>query len=304
MRNYFDRLNVMRSSMLAAIDEHLKPFLHTIIENASRVATTDEITLDFIEKVEGGWVVMNEARSKRLSKVYATHAEAVKRLREIEYFKHATHDGKKVGDAVDEARAAFAKQWPRQRMEFIVEPMAKDVPKFNANQLNKQLSAAIGEKASLDIVGSEAWIASAAAEWTAENVALIKSIPDQFFSDIEKTVTREVADGARWEEIAATLQDRYDVTASRAKLIARDQIGKFNGDLTRVRQADLGITKFIWRTVGDERVRTDETAGENEGHQERNGKTYSWDDPPEGETPGEPIQCRCSAEAVVEGFED
>ncbi len=291
MAAYLRRLNAMRADMLQAVETHVSPLLHTLAATASRVATTDSITLDFIEKVEGGWVVMNEARTKRLSKVYSSREEAVKRLREIEYFKNHTNDAKKVGEAVDEARAAFAKQWPRQRMEFIVEPIAKDLPKFNAGQLNKQLSAAIGEKVSLDIVGSEAWVASAAAEWTAENVALIKSIPDQFFSEIEKTITREVADGARWEELAATLQERYDVTASRARLIARDQIGKFNGDLNRVRQTDLGVTHFQWQSMGDERVR--------DSHREYNGKIYAWDDGPDGLTPGEDYQCRCTAIPII-----
>ena len=41
-----------------------------------------------IVKVKGGWVVMNKTGTKRLSRVYKDHADAVKRLREIETFKH------------------------------------------------------------------------------------------------------------------------------------------------------------------------------------------------------------------------
>ncbi len=303
MNTYTARINRMRADMIASVREHVVPILEAIAAEASRVATTDAvITLDFIEKVEGGWVVMNKERTKRLSKVYSSREEAVKRLQEIEYFKHQDmhHDAKKtVGEGIDEARAAFAKKWPRSAMASIVEPIARDVPTFQANQLNRQLSAAIGSTISLDVVGSEAWIANAAAEWTHESVALIKSIPDFFFPELEKYLTREVADGARWEELATTIEQRYDVTASRARLIARDQIGKFVGDLNRVRQQDLGINSFVWRTMGDERVRDDETAGPGEGHVERNGKTYRWDDPPEGETPGQPVQCRCYGEAVI-----
>ncbi len=47
---------------------------------------------------------------------------------------------------------------------------------------------------------------------------------------------------------------------------------------------------YIWRTVGDSKVRS--------AHAERNGKTYSWDDPPEGGHPGEAPNCRCRAEDV------
>lgn len=231
----------------------------------------------------------------RADMIAAVREHVVPVLEELaaEASRIATTDAKKrdVGDAVDAARAAFEKKWPKPRVEAIVEPIAKEVPTFSAKQLNKQLSAAIGETISLDIVGSEAWVAAAAREWTSENVALIKSIPAEFFPDLEKRLTSAIADGARWEELALDIEARYGVTASRAKLIARDQIGKFNGDLNRVRQTDLGITKFIWRSMGDERVRDD--------HVERNGQTFEWSDPPEGETPGEPIMCRCFAEAVI-----
>jgi hypothetical protein len=48
--------------------------------------------------------------------------------------------------------------------------------------------------------------------------------------------------------------------------------------------------KYIWHTVGDGKVRS--------AHAERDGKTFSWDDPPEGGHPGEAPNCRCTAEDV------
>ncbi|MEE8393530.1 MAG: phage minor head protein, partial [Rhodospirillales bacterium] len=42
---------------------------------------------------------------------------------------------------------------------------------------------------------------------------------------------------------------------------------------------------YIWRTVGDSKVRSS--------HAERDGKVFSWDDPPEGGHPGEAPNCRC-----------
>lgn len=209
-----------------------------------------------------------------------------------------------IGDDIDKARRRFEASWPRERMVKVVEPIARDIAKFNARNLNKTLSAAIGQSASLDIVGSEPWIAHAVAEFVAENVALIRTIPSVFFSDLEKLLTRSIADGARWEDLAQIIEDRYDVTASRARLIAKDQVNKFVGDLNRVRMQDLGIDRFIWRTMGDERVRTDQTEGPDMGHRERNGREYAWADPPNGETPGEPINCRCYSEPVLPEIED
>ncbi len=48
--------------------------------------------------------------------------------------------------------------------------------------------------------------------------------------------------------------------------------------------------KYIWRTRGDSKVRSE--------HADRDGKTYSWNDPPEGGHPGEAPNCRCRAEEV------
>ena len=40
-----------------------------------------------IRKVPGGYVVLSE-KGKRLSKILKTYKQAVKRLRQVEYFKH------------------------------------------------------------------------------------------------------------------------------------------------------------------------------------------------------------------------
>ena len=45
---------------------------------------------------------------------------------------------------------------------------------------------------------------------------------------------------------------------------------------------------YIWRTVGDDRVRSK--------HAEREGEIFNWHVPPEGGHPGEDYNCRCWAE--------
>lgn len=48
--------------------------------------------------------------------------------------------------------------------------------------------------------------------------------------------------------------------------------------------------EYIWRTEGDGKVRPS--------HAERDGKKFSWDNPPEGGHPGDAPNCRCTAEDV------
>lgn len=195
-----------------------------------------------------------------------------------------------LGDIIDEISNVYFDKWTRREFVKVVRPVAVEVEQFEAAALNGTLMEALGAALTTDVVGNEPWLQGAIADFTRENVALIKTIPEQFFSELEKTLSREIADGARWEDLAAAVEERYSVSESRAEVIARDQVSKFNGDLARTRQQELGVDRFVWRTMGDERVR--------EEHAVLNGNTYSWEDPPDG-GPGEAIMCRCYSEPDV-----
>jgi SPP1 gp7 family putative phage head morphogenesis protein len=80
---------------------------------------------------------------------------------------------------------------------------------------------------------------------------------------------------------------------SHASLIARDQIGKLHGELNRARQEAAGIDRFVWHTQLDDRVRPD--------HEELEGGIYTWQEGAPGVgIPGEPINCRCWGEPVID----
>lgn len=118
------------------------------------------------------------------------------------------------------------------------------------------------------------------------NVGLIKSIPSTYFDKLETIVNAGFQDGFTYNQIADQLKNLDDVTDARARLIARDQIGKLNGRFNQVRQQSLGITSYEWSTSGDERVRSK--------HRAYDGNKYTWDNPPPDGHPGQAIQCRCT----------
>jgi SPP1 gp7 family putative phage head morphogenesis protein len=140
--------------------------------------------------------------------------------------------------------------------------------------------------------------------WVATNVDLIRSIDTRYFDDIERVVSEAVQTGRSTETLRKDLQRRYEVSESRARLIARDQISKLNGQIARERQVSLGATRYMWSTSGDERVR--------DRHAELDGQIFSWSDPPvindQGDVghPGDDFQCRCGAIPVLDqqGVED
>ena len=72
-----------------------------------------------------------------------------------------------------------------------------------------------------------------------------------------------------------------------ASLIARDQIGTLQMQLTQTRQEAAGITHAVWRMCcGGQDVRP--------AHVARNGQTYLVASGLDGEYPGGPIACRCT----------
>lgn len=127
---------------------------------------------------------------------------------------------------------------------------------------------------------------------TRENVALIRSIPEEYFKKIETIVFTNTTQGSTAGSMIKQIMQTGKVTTNRAKLIARDQTSKLNSALTQQRSQNLGIEEYIWRTAGDERVR--------ESHRRKNGKVFRWDDPPKDTGhPGQDIQCRCVAEPII-----
>lgn len=133
---------------------------------------------------------------------------------------------------------------------------------------------------------------AAVSAWAAANLALIKSADERYFADVVRVIEEAARRGDGWPALEKALIERAGVSASRAKLIARDQVGTLNAQITAEKQRLLGITHFIWSSTGDERTRQE--------HEELHGRVFSWAEghPTEG-YPGEPILCRCSAIPVV-----
>ena len=178
----------------------------------------------------------------------------------------------------------------------IVSSAARSIDVWNKRQFIKIIASAT----KLNIVNNEIWKKEIAEAFIKRNVSLITNLSDELAHKIENVVYNGVSTSKRVQSIKKEImgtdidQGVFPSTKKRAILIARDQVGKFNGQMTMNRQKSIGILFYIWRTSVDERVR--------DSHKEREGKRYSWDNPPEDGHPGFPIQCRCYAEPVFDEF--
>lgn len=173
----------------------------------------------------------------------------------------------------------------------------------------RTLAARVNSRNKIDfrrVVGisphSEAGTGAAIEAFRERNVNLFKSIAGDELDRMSEIL--DEAERGAWtvETLGKSLEAEFEVTKSKADFWARDQVLKLNGQLTQMRQTNAGVTKYIWTTSGDERVR--------ETHAELDGTTQSWSDPPvvseDGSTgnPGDDYQCRCTAFPILDEVDD
>ncbi|MCU5775114.1 phage minor head protein [Erwiniaceae bacterium BAC15a-03b] len=133
----------------------------------------------------------------------------------------------------------------------------------------------------------------------AENVGLIRSIPEQYFTQVQTLVMQSVTRGRDLGALTDELERRYGITRRRAALIARDQNNKATSVMQAARQQSLGITQGIWRHshAGKEPRKS---------HVKADGKVFDLskgmylDD--KWVMPGEEINCRCTWSPVIPGL--
>lgn len=117
---------------------------------------------------------------------------------------------------------------------------------------------------------------------------LIRTLDETLKNQLSQEIWTGISSGTDKGSLRQYILERSSVSEARARLIARDQVGKLFSNLSQVRQKDAGIVGYHWRTVGDGAVRPS--------HEELDGKYFTWDNPPSVGHPGEDIQCRCIAD--------
>ena len=134
----------------------------------------------------------------------------------------------------------------------------------------------------------------------AEQVGLIRSIPEQYHTQVQGIVMRGVTVGRDAQVIADGLQHQLGVVKRRAVVIARDQTNKATATITRARQAEIGITEAVWlHSSGGKQPRPEHVAFSGKRYEIAKGAylegVWTW--------PGYEINCRCVSKSVIPGLE-
>lgn len=135
--------------------------------------------------------------------------------------------------------------------------------------------------------------------WVSDNVDLIKTVPYEALDEMKQIVFRSYVEGDTTTSIIKQIQNKYGMVKRHARFIARDQIAKLNGDITKQQHQSAGVNYYTWDDSGDNRVR--------KRHRALNGHVFSWDNsnPARNEKgqviiPGSDYNCRCCALPVFD----
>ena len=141
--------------------------------------------------------------------------------------------------------------------------------------------------------------------WAEDNYTLITSNAKNYVSKINTLTEQAIVNGLSPMKLKEEIKKATESLSDKhCKLLARDQMGKLNGQITEAQMTEVGLDMYVWSTSYDDRVR--------DSHAVMEGLLCTWDDASicsydNGKTwvprpadavdlhPGQDIQCRCVA---------
>ena len=202
---------------------------------------------------------------------------------------------------LNEAMARLVKRWTA-RFNKVAADMAKRFTRQSMGQAERTLKSSLQKNG----LALSSWKLTPAANDAyqaviAENVGLIKSIPQKYLGQVQGMVMRSVSQGGDLQQLTSDLTREYGVTRRRAELIARDQNAKATAVIVKTRQIEAGLTQAVWmHSGGGDHPRPSHLKA---------GKDRLVFDIAKGAFidgewiwPGQLINCRCTSRPIVEGL--
>ncbi len=130
-------------------------------------------------------------------------------------------------------------------------------------------------------------------DFVSENVRLVRKIGDDAADRLQRLAIDAHKNGTSNAQLARDIKKEFGYHEDRARLIAADQMGKINSDLTRLNHESIGIVGYFWSISGAPNVRPT--------HQARNGVYFPYSEPPPDGHAGKPVRCRCTQRPDIFG---
>lgn len=188
---------------------------------------------------------------------------------------------------IDSTYTDFSKVVGQPTLDKITMEQAERINALNKKEFVKVIHSAV----SVNPIVQEPWLEDQMKAFQIQNVDLITKLSLDQKGRLQNSLYQNLAAGNGIDKIKKDLDKDESIGKNRSRLIARDQTNKFNGNLTQLRQQEIGIGSYVWSTAKDERVRLT--------HREMEGKIVKWSEPPSIGHPGYEIQCRCIAQPII-----
>lgn len=130
-----------------------------------------------------------------------------------------------------------------------------------------------------------------------ETAQWVKTLRDEALESFTNNTLFGMSQGESLDTIVSKFDDVVKERKNHARFLARNQVQNYNSITTKIRAQNLGITKAIWVTAGDERVRPS--------HEARDGKEFDLAEglysSTDGQSllPGADYNCRCTYELII-----
>lgn len=193
------------------------------------------------------------------------------------------------------AKRSLLKQFSNARIESISQQVLSKLDKRAKREFYERVAAKTGINVA-DLIAKEGMKATTNALML-ETAQWIQTLRDETFQKFTNNTLFAMSQGESLDAIVNQFDDIVIERKNHAKFLARNQVQNYNSITTKIRAQNLGITKAVWETSEDDRVRPS--------HAARNGKEF---DLAEGLyssidglhlIPGTDYNCRCSAVYVI-----
>lgn len=188
----------------------------------------------------------------------------------------------------------------KRKSKTLAQAMLEDAQKYASGAVRSSLKALTGESLDTSMLSHVGRIKLKAL--LQANVTLIKSIPEQYFTQITGELMRAIVTGST-VSLTDAIAKHGKISERRARMIALDQTNKAIQSISRQKMVDKGISRFQW-------VYTYRSKEPRPSHVAMNGNVYRMDappvinadssGPPQYGFPGDLINCKCIARPVAE----
>jgi len=275
---------------------------------------TDPMT-EYVRENIGQWIseynfLMNDKSIKRKSLIVVNKDNSLEAVND-KIKKDVYPDDLKIHIEQLEEKLQEIYKTHGDRVRTLISDIGFDISEYNNTQWKKFTKELIG----IEFVVTEPWELEMIKAWAEENFTLIKSLSQEYIKKVNTIVSNSVTTGKTSSHVFKEMKKlNLNITDARTRLIARDQVGKLQGQFTQRRMTDAGLDMYIWVTAGDERVRGNPSGPykhANPSHYVMSGKICRWDDATkyseDGKKwkkrkgkmpkahPGQEIRCRCTA---------